>query len=210
MAGNTKGERDFCIGVFPDLAKDDSFKVTSDCDRLYNCIGFAIGYQDVWISISRDNIPWFWWPDTVPYDDLQDSLVKVFEYFGFEICNNDIPEPGYDKVALYAKDGKWKHAARIIGLDLYHSKLGECYDIHHKSGDVLNTANNTSNSYGVPFVFMRRKFSDKVLLDVNKPKFGVFKYNGCQIPYMTPSKANPDLINYLINKAYDTFSKHKA
>ena len=103
----------------------------------------------------------------------------------------------------------WKAATASIPVVVFLA-LGECYDIHHKSGDVLNTANNTSNSYGVPFVFMRRKFSDKVLLDVNKPKFGVFKYNGCQIPYMTPSKANPDLINYLINKAYDTFSKHKA
>ena len=173
MAGNTQDERNFCISVFPDLAFDKSFKVTSDCNRLYNCIGFAIGYQDLWISTVRDNIPWFWWPDAAPYDDLQDSLVRTFEYFGFEVCNNDMPEEGYDKVALYAKDGRWKHAARIIGSGVYHSKLGECFDIFHRDGDVLNLSTDPNNSYGTPFVFMRRKLLDRALLSVNKPKFGI-------------------------------------
>lgn len=201
MAGNTKDERDFCINAFPDLAGDSSFVVTSDCDLLYNCIGFAIGYQDLWVSISRDNIPWFWWPDTAPYDDLQNSLVKTFEYFGFEICSSDNQEADYEKVALYAKDGRWKHAARIIGPNLYHSKLGEAFDIHHRSGDVLNRAQNPNDSYGIPFAFMRRKISDKSLLIVKKPRFGKIIYKGYPIPYMTPSKAEPGLVNYLINKA---------
>lgn len=208
MAGNTQVERDFCIGVFPDLVNDGSFVVTSDCDLLYNCIGFAIGYKDLWISLGRENIPWFWWPDSVPYNDSQDSLVKAFEYFGFEICNDDIPEANYDKVALYAKDRKWKHAARIIGPDLYHSKLGEGYDIHHGPGAVLNRANNPNNSYGEPFAYMRRKITDRVLLVVNKPSPGSFIYKGVQIPYMAPSKANPALISMLVQKAIDTVERN--
>ncbi len=201
MAGNTQSERDFCINIFPDLEDDGSFIVSSDHNWFYNCIAFAIGYNDIWISIGREHIPWFWWPDSAPYDLNPDSLIKVFEYFGFQLCTNDLIESDYDKVALYVKDGKWTHAARVIDNGVYHSKLGECYDINHRSGDVLNRANKPNDSYGAPFVFMRRHVSDRGLLITQKPGFGYAIVNGKRIPYMVPSQASSIQIQELIQQA---------
>lgn len=210
MAGNTKVERDFCISCFPELARDSAFKVTSDEDDHYNCIGFAIGYNDLWIAIGRDNIPWFWWPDSVPYNREPNSLVKTFMYFGFEECADDKMEEGYDKVALYSKNGFWTHAARIIGNGLYHSKLGESFDILHSPGNVMDQTVDPRISYGKPFAYMKRKVSDRHLLIAKKPTFGYLSFMGHRIPYMAPSKADPTLLNRLIAKAISQALTYKT
>ena len=203
MAGNTKEERDTCIGYFPDLEFDGNFIVNSDPNFFYNCIGFAIGYEDIWVAPSqRRSIPWFWWPDTVPFDDQPESLVDTFHYFGFEVCPDDDPEEGYDKVALYSKDGHWKHAARIIGENLYHSKLGEAYDILHRGGDVLDRATKAEDSYGVPFLFMRRKIEDKTVLAIKRPPYGYMKWAGNTFLYMAPSPLRTQTIQRIINGGY--------
>ena len=191
MAGNTKAERDFCIAHFPELGKDNDFKVTSDPDVKYNCIGFAIGFNDIWVAPSPrmipSRVPWFWWPACVPFDDQPDSLIQTFEYFGFEVCNNDYVEAGFDKVALYSHNGKWKHAARIIGDGVYHSKLGECFDIIHRRGDVMEHSANPDESYGKPFVFMRRKLEDRCLLINRRPNIGLIRYAGREYQYLLPN-----------------------
>lgn len=198
MAGNTKDERDFCINLFPDLGTDNYFRVNSDCDYRYNCIGFAIGYTDIWVApfprkiptkddISLRIIPWFWWPNVVPFDENPCSLVRTFEYFGFETCDDDSIEPNYDKVALYSHMGKWTHAARIIDEGVYHSKLGECFDIIHRKGNVLEQTTNPMDSYGKPFVFMRRKKADQSILSTKRPPMGLIRFAGYVFKYMTPS-----------------------
>ena len=203
MAGNTKEERDECIGSFPDLEFDGQFIVNSDKNFFYNCIGFAIGYDDIWIAPSqRKRIPWFWWPDVVPFNDAPDSLMATFQYFGFEVCADDHPEEGYDKVALYAKDGHWKHAARIIGENLYHSKLGESYDIYHRKGDVLNRAKKPEDSYGKPFITMKRKIEDRSILSNKRPPCGYMKWLGNTFVYMAPSPLRMDTIQRIINGQY--------
>ena len=205
MAGNTKEERDFCIAAFPDLEYDGSFFVNSDTNVFYNCIGFAIGYEDVWVAPSqRQSIPWFWWPDNVPFDDNPNSLIAAFHYFGFEECENDIIEKGYEKVALYSKDGKWKHAARIIGDNLYHSKLGECYDIYHRGGDVLDKAKNPSDSYGTPYKFMKRKLQDReAILEAKKPPYGWMTFAGNTFYYMAPSPLRSETFRHILSGDYN-------
>lgn len=193
MAGNTKEERDKCIGHYPDLEYDLAFVVNSDEDKKYNCIAFAIGYQDIWIATGRD-IAWFWWPNHIPLDTDPNSLVETFRYFGFEVCNDDLPEAGYDKVALYQKDGNWTHAARIIADGVYHSKLGESFDIFHRRGDVMDKANNPSESYGIPFVFMKRKYADRSKLVSQKPQPGNMRYKGHDIPFLLPDQCLPGFL----------------
>lgn len=193
MAGNTKEERDKCIRHYPDLEYDSIFTVNSDEDMLYNCIAFAIGFQDIWISAGRD-VPWFWWPNHIPLDTNPNSLVETFKYFGFIECDDDLPEAGYDKVALYQKDGSWTHAARIIEDGVYHSKLGESFDIFHRRGDVMNKANNPIESYGIPFLYMRRSFADRNKLITQKPPVGRLIYKGQEIPVLLPDKCIPGFI----------------
>lgn len=203
MAGNTKEERDTCIGYFPDLEFDGNFVVNSDPNFLYNCIGFAIGYEDIWVAPSqRSSIPWFWWPETVAFNDSPGSLIATFQYFGFEICTDDLPEDGYDKVALYSKDDHWKHAARIIGVNLYHSKLGESYDILHRRGDVLNRSKKPEDSYGEPFTYMRRRIEDKTILTTKRPPCGYMKWLGKTFFYMAPSPLRMETIQRIINGEY--------
>ena len=192
MAGNTKAERDFCIAHFPDLEHDGCFKVTSDPDAKYNCIGFAIGFNDIWVApsprtVGPSRVPWFWWPSCVPFDSHPDSLIHTFEYFGFEICNDDKFEPGYDKVALYSHEGRWTHAARIIAEGVYHSKLGECHDIIHRRGDVMENTTDPNESYGQPFVFMRRRIQERSLLINRRPHIGVMRYAGQVFQYLVPN-----------------------
>ena len=191
MAGNTQAERDFCIAHFPELGNDIVFKVTSDPDVKYNCIGFAIGFNDIWVAPFPRRVPWFWWPACVPFDEQPNSLIQTFEYFGFEVCDNDFVEAGFDKVALYSHVGKWTHAARIIGDGVYHSKLGESYDILHRRGDVMEQSTNPDESYGKPFVFMRRKLEDRQLLIDRRPHIGVMRYAGREYPYLLPNHFRP-------------------
>lgn len=186
MAGFTQGERDYYISIFPDLALDGSYDVTSPDDKTYNCIGFAIGFKNVWVSTGRD-IPWFWWPPTVPLNTNPDSLKQTFVYFGFEECGDDVCEDGYDKVVLYEKEGMWKHAARVIGDNLYHSKLGEGHDIHHRGGDVLNKASKPEYSYGKPYAYMRRKKEDNHITEDKRPQVGKIKHkDGRVFCFMVP------------------------
>lgn len=205
MAGNTKEERDFCIAHFPDLEFDGSFEVNSDPNYFYNCIGFAIGYEDVWIAPSpRKSIPWFWWPDSVPFDEDPNSLVATFQYFGFELCDNDSLEDGFEKVALYSKNDNWKHAARIIGENIYHSKLGECYDIYHRGGNVLEKASNPNESYGEPYMFMKRRLQERdSILNAKKPPFGYMTFEGNTFYYMAPSPLRGETIRRIMSHDFD-------
>ena len=108
MAKYTQQDRRTIINWFPALRKDPNFEITSDCTPAYNCIGWALGMNDVWVGIYNPaNYAWSWWPKEVRCDENKESLVELFLYFGFEISDNNLPEDGYDKVALYA-DLSWK------------------------------------------------------------------------------------------------------
>lgn len=194
MAKYSQAEKDKISNIFLDL-KDDEFEITSDSTPIYNCIGFAIGFMDVWVALGHPmKIPWFWWPETVPFSQDKDALIQTFEYFGFEKCDDDSIEMGWDKVALYGNDSQWLHAARIIGPDLYHSKLGCGHDIHHK-GDksLLERTLKPADSYGKVYQYMKRKTSDAHITNDKRPKPGcmIDKVTGKVFPFMYPPHILP-------------------
>lgn len=187
MAGYSQAERDKIISIFPDLADDEHFEVTSDEDALYNCIGFALGFNDIWVALGRpDDIPWYWWPKEVPFDRTPESLIKTFEYFGFNKCDaldsGDYIK-GYDKVALYQYNGQWTHAARVIGNQLLHSKLGLTHDIHHSPGLFLFRANPQEASYGTIYQYMIRKQADSHISKDKKPSPSGKMWYHCRLVY---------------------------
>ena len=63
-----------------------------------------------------------------------------------------MPEAGYVKVALYAKDGKWTHAARQLESGRWTSKLGIYEDIEHAAPQDL-----CGDLYGQIHNVMRRQ-----------------------------------------------------
>ena len=63
-------------------------------------------------------------------------------------------EKGFQKIALYVKDGIPTHAARQLPTGKWTSKLGRDIDIEHDFPEVLNGAD-----YGVASIFMKKEIS---------------------------------------------------
>lgn len=160
------------ISMCPSLDTDGSmFDLKSDCDVLYNCIGFAMGLNNVCVALGHPlGLDWCWWPPTAHYDENLNSLVEAFEYFGFSVCDNGHIEEGFDKVALYEKDGKWQHAAIIEDENLYHSKMGVWWDIVHRGGDLFH-----DEAYGDIYKYMKRPIADRKITQEKRPDVGIMR-----------------------------------
>lgn len=113
--------------------------------------------NDVWVGIYNSaNYAWSWWPKEVKCDESKESLVGLFQFFGFEMSDNDLPEDGYDKVALYSDGDCWTHAAKIVAQNIFHSKIGTAWDIKHSGGDVFD-----NTEYGRVFAIMKCPVADR-------------------------------------------------
>lgn len=160
MALDTPINRKSLISVFPDLANDVNFKILSDCTPVYNCIAWAMGYTDRWVSTETEAGPWIWWPPKAVKAHTPDALIDAFKVVGFELCEDCMPEEGYSKVVLYKKADaeEWTHASRIVASGIEHSKFGSSWDGEH-SHDVLckTTSGQESLSYGIAYAYMKRK-----------------------------------------------------
>lgn len=175
MALDSQENRQILINIFPSLEFDKLFTIKSQQTQAYNCIAWAMGFDDRWVDYTPDTdiARKKWWPEGVARDYKPETLVAAFEALGFRKCNDDKGETGYDKVALYkvsplinpytsrtiAKEG-WSHAARVISNNLYHSKMGESFDIYHRNGNVFK-----DSCYGEVYQFMKRKIEDRIITE---------------------------------------------
>lgn len=116
-----------------------SYRVTSPTDPGYNCIAWAVG----------DSTGWWWpgdpdksfWPPAIPRVETIEAFEALFAHLGFTPSPDETPEPGVEKVALFATpDGRPTHAARQLASGRWTSKLGRSEDIEHElraiAGDV--------------------------------------------------------------------------
>ena len=101
-----------------------------------------------------DHVPGYYWPDGLPRDESVEAYVGLFRRLGFESCDNSEPEPGFEKIAVYGKAGKFSHVARSLESGNWTSKLGTLEDIEHDDLDSLTE--DLDDSYGQPLVFLRR------------------------------------------------------
>lgn len=116
--------------LFPGLA-GSGYQVTSSRDADYNCIGWAAGDCHTWWWPSRD-VAREYWPPGVPRERTLDAFVAAFASLGYMVCAGEGPEPGYERVALFADgDGRPTHAARQLPSGSWSSKLGKVEDIEH-------------------------------------------------------------------------------
>ena len=132
--------------TFPSLA-EAGYEITSEPTGTYNCIAYAAGDEENW---WEDSIGCFW-PSGAPRTRLIEDLVKVFESLGYEVCADASEEPGFHKVALFAKGAFHSHAAKQLPGGAWSSKLGEEEDIRHESLQALS-----GKTYGVVHFIMRR------------------------------------------------------
>lgn len=123
--------------LFPKL-EPDGYLVTSPESPAHNCIGFAVGdYQRWWWPVQGPALrggPVCYWPEGCPLDDSIAAFDRAFATLGFRRANNIRPEleVGIQKIAIYARDGRVKHAARQWPNGRWRSKMGEAHDIEHE------------------------------------------------------------------------------
>ena len=136
--------------TFPNLQREN-YKITSPQSTDYNCIAWAVHDIDTWWWPDSNNIGY--WPQNAPRQVSLEAFIKAFETLSYKVCNSGEYEDGFEKIAIYTKDGKPTHAARQINSFYWTSKLGINVDIHHEIDGVSNS------HYGSIAIFMKRPIS---------------------------------------------------
>jgi hypothetical protein len=132
---------------FPNLARL-GYRLTSAADVKYNCIAWAAGLTDAWWW--PDSMGQGTWPEQAQREETLTAFVQAFETLGYRPCDSDQLEPGFEKVALFARAGLPTHAARQLSDGTWTSKLGEMEDIEHTLDRIVGSF------YGIVALVLRR------------------------------------------------------
>jgi len=134
--------------LFPNLTRDNHRK-TSECTRRYNCVAWALGFDNQWWEpISA---PGYYWPGSRHVWTV-DGYANVFtEHLGFHECGDGALEHGFDKIAIYGEGNDFLHVARQLPEGNWTSKLGRDIDIEHESVEAL-----AGPEYGTVKKYMKR------------------------------------------------------
>lgn len=99
---------------FPGL-RTSPFRVTSPATRDYNCVAWAAGDTAHWWwpDLDPDNDA-IYWPPGVPLEETVDAFVAAFATLGYAPASGEQPEPGFEKIALFASGSEPMHAARQL------------------------------------------------------------------------------------------------
>lgn len=138
--------------IFPAL-RQGGYAITSEQADFPNCIGWAL-HSNLYFEpeLSRF-IGGYYWPEGVRRDDSVAAWIQLFELHGYRTCRTAEPEPGEEKVAIYADEhGVSQHVARQLASGEWTSKLGKLEDIQHRTLDVL-----AGKDYGQVTVVMKRQ-----------------------------------------------------
>lgn len=137
---------------FPNLRKDNEFKITSPCTDDYNCISWA-AQKSVWYwpPLGKDPDEGEYWPNGIDDDARIETFIKAMMTEGFTLCPDDSATPNAISIALYAKDGLCTHAARRLPNGLWTSKLGYYHDIQHSTPHSLE-----GDIYGAVYCYMNK------------------------------------------------------
>jgi hypothetical protein len=137
------------VKLFPELGRT-LWSVTSPRSRLYNCVAWA----------AEDDTRWWWpgpthdsyWPVGAPREATVEAFIAAFALLGYDVCERADRglDPGYEKVAIYAKADEPTHVARQLSTGEWTSKCGGLEDITHTLEALAG------DRYGAPVVVMRR------------------------------------------------------
>lgn len=136
---------------FPNL-QQSGFRITSHVTPEYNCIAWAAGEDGRWWW--PDPMGQAYWPRDIPREETLDAFIQAYATLGYQLCESDVLEPEYEKVALFAAaNGVPTHAARQLQNGSWTSKLGSQEDIEHTLKGLEGPV------YGTVVRFLRRSFS---------------------------------------------------
>lgn len=138
---------------FP-LLVSEGYKKTSPATRDYNCIAFAADVMDEWWwpDASGDGA----WPEGVPRETTRAAFVAAYGTLGYKPCKDGKLEKGYEKIALYEKDGAPTHASKQLPDGRWKSKLGQWEDIEHNTTRAVETHQGVG-VYGSVALYFKRK-----------------------------------------------------
>lgn len=129
----TPPELAYLLASFPKLGR--FWDHTSDPDVGYNCFAWAAGERHRRWDWSTP----YYWPLGVQRSSDIDVCVQAFGTLGYTRCTTgDAPEPGIEKVALYAIGGTATHAALQLESGLWTSKLGYFIDVSHELDGLIS------------------------------------------------------------------------
>lgn len=124
---------------------------TSEDTRDYNCFAWAAGdVSQRWDPTTPDGH----WPDGVPRELTIPAVVAAYQTCGYSICADCDFEHGYEKIAVYVMQNIPKHAARQIDSGAWTSKLGDIWDIEHRT--LSGIEGTGPRDYGNATIFMKR------------------------------------------------------
>lgn len=132
----------------PGLAAAE-FEITSPKTKTYNCIAWAAGetHRRWW----PDKMKVEYWPPGVVREQTVTAFMAAYATLGYEACEKDDLENGYEKIAIFLKPGGTPtHAARQLPSGRWTSRLGPSQDIEHDLRSV------EGRGYGQAKQFMRR------------------------------------------------------
>ena len=147
------------LKIFPKLAHDENFKITSKESSDYNCIAWAYIIKDKWMWPNTGDGNFLdgvhYWPSNEILDGDVSHFIKAFELKGYRVCETCKFDPGYTKIALYVKANSTEctHAAREKRNGFWTSKLGSYVDIQHGTPYTIE-----NDDYGKVYCFMKMKF----------------------------------------------------
>jgi len=138
-----------------------TWRISSPYNDSYQCIA--------WAACRADRHMWphesYWWFPGCPQIPIPEQapvqyFVQGFATLGYEPCDSDAFEFGYQKLAIYANELGVTHMARqhFLGRG-WLSKLGDCEDIvHQELDDVAGEMSVMAGQYGKVFQVLRRSW----------------------------------------------------
>ena len=121
--------------LFPRLCQTP-YEITSPEDRRYNCIAWAAGCDDLWWWPVPEY--GYYWPGACREESVA-AFEQVFRSLDYLPCGHADLEGGFEKVALFVKDGRPTHMARQLPSGQWTSKCGPLEDIAHTLDGVEGT-----------------------------------------------------------------------
>lgn len=119
--------------VFPKL---HSYDKTSEATPIYNCIAWAFGDNTKWWWPDPSPLAVSYWPDGYLCDGTVASFDELLTSVGGEVVASPAFESGFEKIALFSKDGEPTHACRLLSEGRWTSKMGNQIDIAHALADM--------------------------------------------------------------------------
>ncbi|CAC5345529.1 conserved hypothetical protein [Planktothrix rubescens CCAP 1459/22] len=87
----------------------------------------------------------------MPQEETIAAYIQAYQTLGYEICQGEGLEVGYQKIAIYVdSSGIPTHAARQLANSKWTSKLGWLEDIEHELDGL------TGDRYGVVAQILKR------------------------------------------------------